>query len=462
MTDARSIHRVLVIAYYFPPLALSGVQRTLKFVKYLPDFDWHPTVLTVEDRGYFAKDSALLDELGGLPVNIRRTQSLDPLHYMRSKNVVRMPGAATLGFLGKISQTLFVPDNKIGWMRKAVAECMRIIKQDSIDVIYATAPPWTDLLIGVELKRRSGLPLLIDYRDAWLDNPLHFYPTPLHKALHRRLEHRALKAADKIITINRPIKERMLRSYDLVSHNDISIIPQGFDQQDFEGLTRQRAKDGKLRILYSGIFYYNRGPENMMLALQALGEKRPETRDRIELHIVGSARDGDIAMARRLGLESQVVTHGYLPHREAVQRLVDADVLWLTIGRGRGEEMMSTGKLYEYLGAMKPILATIPDGAAHRTLEKCGAVFFASPDDPESIMGQLNTLFDLHKNNTLPSPSYEFVSQFERKALTGRLATMLVQLVDTDAAHPRVHTRRAGERSQRHNPDSSITNASSP
>jgi glycosyltransferase involved in cell wall biosynthesis len=459
VSDPLRTHRVLVIAYYFPPLGLSGVQRTFKFVKFLPQHGWHPSVLTVEDRAYFAKDAAMLDELTDLPVKIYRTRSLDPLHILRRKNVVRMPRAATLSLFGKISQSLFLPDNKIGWKRKAVAEGLRIIERDGIDVIFATAPPYTDFLIGEELRRRTGLPLVVDYRDAWLDNPLHFYPTPFHRAIHLRLEQRVLRAASAIITINRPIKEQMVRRYDLVSHNDISIVPHGYDQDDFTGLERKRKTDGILRILHAGTFYYNRSPETMFRALALLGEQHPETRGRIELHLIGSARDVDAAMVRRMGLEQQVITRGYLAHRDTVQELVDADVLWLLIGRGKGEEMMSTGKLFEYLGAMKPVLATIPEGAARQTLEKCGAAFFTAPDDVEGISGQIHALYQLHKNNRLPVPSYAYVSQFDRNILTGALATTLLSVVHT--AHHTVHTRRAADAADSGKPASSISNTSS-
>ncbi|MCZ7554905.1 MAG: glycosyltransferase family 4 protein [Bacteroidia bacterium] len=461
MTETLRTHRVLVIAYYFPPLGLSGVQRTSKFVKYLPQHGWHPSVLTVEDRAYFAKDAALLDELTDLPVQIHRTRSLDPLHLLRRKNVVQMPRAATLSLFGKISQTLLVPDNKIGWKRKAVAEGLRIIERDGIDVIFATAPPYTDFLIGEELRKRTGLPLVVDYRDAWVDNPLHFYATPLHRALHMRLEQRVLRAAAAIITINRPIKEQMVRRYDLVSHNDIRIIPHGYDQDDFTGLERTRKTDGKLRILHAGTFYYNRSPETLFRALALLGERHPETRGTVELHLVGSAREVDAAMVRRMGLEKQVITRGYLAHRDTVQELVNADVLWLLIGRGKGEGMMSTGKLFEYLGAMKPILATIPEGAARQVLEKCGAAFFTAPDDVEAIASQMYALYQLHKSHRLPVPSYSFVSQFDRNILTGALAKTLLSVVDTDAGQHTVHTRRASEAATAGNTVSSISKTTS-
>lgn len=441
--EQRKTHRVLVVAYYFPPLGLSGVQRTLKFVKYLPSFGWEPTVLTVEDRGYFAKDDALLREVDGLPVRIVRTPSLDPLHFFRKKNIVRMPSARTLGALGKVSQSLFIPDNKIGWKKAAVQAALAEIAAHPVDAIFATAPPYTDFLIGLELKQRTGLPLIVDYRDAWLDNPLHFYLTPLHKALHQRLEQRVLRHADHILAINRPIKERILQANPFLSHNDVTILSQGFDQADFDGLASRRKRDGRMRILYAGTFYYNRNPRAFLEALRSLAETAPAVARSIDVHVIGSKREEDAALVRALGLESSVTLHGYLPHGETVQQLIDADVLWMVIGRGKGEDMMSTGKLYEYLGARKPVLACVPDGAARQVLEKGRAAFIADPDDVPGIAAQIRTLFDLFKNDTLPAPSYDYVSQFERKALTGRLAGMLAAALEPGPPVARVRAKSA-------------------
>lgn len=444
MSAGREMHRVLVIAYYFPPLGLSGVQRTLKFVKYLPQFGWQPVVLTVEDRGYFAKDDSLLAELEGLDIEVIRTPSLDPLHLFRRRGVVRMPGGKSLGLLGKLSQSVFIPDNKIGWKKHAVQAALASLERAPVDVIFATAPPYTDFLIGCEIKARTGLPLVVDYRDAWLENPLHFYLTPLHRALHRRKEQRVLRMADRILSINRPIKERILTGYPFLSHGDVSILSQGFDQDDFRGVQRQRPPNAPLRLLYSGTFYYNRSPEAFLRALRALFDREPGLVGDIEAHFVGSAREEDQRLVAGLGLESTVTMHGYLPHREAVQHLVDADVLWMTIGHGRGEDMMSTGKLYEYLGARKPILACVPEGAARQVLAKSGAAFFAPPDDSAAIAEQLHALYTLHKNDRLPAPTYAYVEQFERRNLTGQLSTLFASLLEADPHGTRVRTRHAG------------------
>ncbi len=444
MPEIQRTHRVLVVAYYFPPLGLSGVQRTLKFVKYLPAFGWEPTVLTVEDRGYFAKDEALLRELDGLPVSIIRTPSIDPLHFFRHRDVVRMPSARAHGIMRRLSQSMFIPDNKVGWKKHAVEAAMERLASHPADVIFATAPPYTDFLIGMELKRRTGLPLIIDYRDAWLENPLHFYLTPLHKALHRRLEHRVLRHADHIISINRPIKERILQGSRFLAHSDVTIISQGYDQADFEGVHRGRAPDGRLRILYAGTFYFNRSPRAFLTALRALTDDAPELARSIDVHFVGSKREEDERLVRELGLESTVTLHGYLPHRETIQQLVDADVLLLVIGRGNGEDMMSTGKLYEYLGARKPVLACVPPGAARQVLEKGRAAFFADPDNSKDIAVQIRRLLELSKNDRLPAPSYEYVSQFDRKALTGRLAALFAAALEPGPPVTRIRTRAAG------------------
>src|SRR5579862_8968600 len=163
------LHNVLVIAYYFPPMGLSGVQRTLKFVKYLPQFGWHPTVLSVTPTGYFAQDDALLSELDGLGITIARSGSWDANRVFKSKGTIRMPSERMRKILTFLSDTFFIPDNKIGWKRKALRVARNLMKERHFDVIIATAPPFTDFVIGAQLHDEFGTPLVLDYRDPWLD-----------------------------------------------------------------------------------------------------------------------------------------------------------------------------------------------------------------------------------------------------------------------------------------------------
>ena len=446
MTALPESHNVLVIAYYFPPLGLSGVQRTLKFVKYFPAFGWNPTVLTVEPRGYFAKDESLLEELQNIDVEIVRTRSLDPLHFFRTSDVVQMPSARMHSLMSKLSQCFFLPDNKIGWKRKAVSAARKILKSKPFDAIFATAPPYTDFLIGAQLKKEFRIPLVIDYRDAWLDNPLHFYPTPLHKLIHAHKESSVLRAADAIITINRRIKELTLQRYESVAHGEIAIIPQGFDQSDFDEADASPT-NGKIRFTHSGTFYYNRTPEYFLNGLQQFLERHPGARKQIEIIFIGAISKSYREMIARENLEDVVQCTGYIPHRECISMLKGSNVLWMTLGDDAGDDMMSTGKLFEYIGARKTILGLVPDGIAKRTILEYGNGFTVHPHDVEGIGNTIEKIFLMQKQNSKREVKEEFVQQYERKNLTAQVVKIFHSLIESDSVHPS-HSSSIEQRTQ--------------
>ncbi len=433
--ESAAPRSVLVIAYYFPPLGLSGVQRTLKFVKYLPQFGWQPTVLTVEPRGYLARDESLLAEIADPPVEVVRTPSFDPLHFFRGREIVRLPSAKVYGRLSRLSQLFFIPDNKIGWKRRALARARRLVAERRFDAVYATAPPYTDFLIGKELKREFRIPFVIDYRDAWLENPLHRYWTPLHRLRHHALEKEVLRRADRIVTINRRIKELIVAGYDDVAHGEVEIIPQGFDQEDFDAV-EAAPSDGRMRITYSGTFYYNRSPRHFLEGLRIFLAEHPAARREVAAEFAGNFGDENIRFVREQGLEEQVILHGYVSHRESIAILKRASVLWMVLGGNPGDEMMSTGKLFEYFGARKPVLGCVPDGVARKAIEECGAGFIAPPADPRAVADALARLYHLYQTDALPKPDERFVLQYERRALTGRLAKILHSLVDHEGTFP--------------------------
>ncbi len=225
--------KVLIIAYYFPPLGGSGVQRILKFAKYLPQFGWQPTILTVGPIAYYAKDESLLKEIEHLNIQIIRTQSSGPNAFFRKKrDVVKMPKERIRRLLNFISDIFFIPDNKIGWKRHAVTAASELLSKNKYDVIFATAPPVTDFLIGVELKKRFNIPLVLDYRDSWLNYPFKFFPTPLHRYIHFRKERFVVHKSDMITVTHRRVKEELLMRHKFLRHEDVTILPHGFDPND--------------------------------------------------------------------------------------------------------------------------------------------------------------------------------------------------------------------------------------
>jgi glycosyltransferase involved in cell wall biosynthesis len=435
----RMNNKVLIIAYYFPPMGLSGVQRTLKFAKYLRNYNWEPTVLTVTPTAYYALDYGMLQEVNENKIRTVRTNSLDPTRLFESGKPIKMPHEKWRKLLSGISQAIFVPDNKIGWKHDAVKVGRKLLMEENYDVIFSTAPPYTCHLIGAALSKEFMIPLVLDYRDAWVDNPLHFYVTPFHKMLHQKLEKKVLRASNRIITINRRIKEIMLRRYKFLSYNDISIIPQGYDPEDFQvDNARKLPFSKKMRFTYAGTFYRNRTPKYFLRALSEIVKANPKLRNRIEALFIGNFRKENLALIDALGLSDIVKVHGYLDHKSTVQYLMASDVLWMTIGNGKGEDMVSTGKLYEYIGSRKPILGLVPDGIARNTIIESGAGRVLNPDDVPGIKKAILELYELWEKKQLPEIPLEFAHNFDRIKLAGDLAREFQFQLDYRGSYVRV------------------------
>lgn len=434
ITQSDPPRRVLVIAYYFPPMGLSGVQRTHKFVKYLPQFGWHPTVLTVEPRGYIARDESFLQELEGRDIRIVRTPPAGPGRLFGRKEVVGLPAEWKRKLLSRISDTFFIPDNKVGWRRKAVARALAMHAESPFDLIFATAPPFTDFMIGTEVKRRIGRPLVLDYRDPWVDYPFKFYPTPLHRWRNVVLERRALRASSHVVTTNRRVKEKIIHRHGFLTYHDIDIIPQGFDPEDFPPtVVRGRKKGtavaesaGKMRVTYAGIFWEDRVPDYFLQAIHDLFAEKPRLRGRIEARFVGTFRDENMKLVRKLGLQDAVHVTGYLPHPQCIKELVDSDVLWTTVG----DEYGSPGKTYEYIGARKPILGLVPDGFLKSTILEAGGRAVA-PHDIPGIKKALEDFLAAYEKRQLKGPRGDVVDKYNRVVLTGGLVKIFESLLET-------------------------------
>jgi glycosyltransferase involved in cell wall biosynthesis len=426
---SSEFRKVLVIAYYFPPMGLSGVQRTAKFVKYLPKYGWKPTVLTVSPTGYYAVDPTLLEEVEAAGTEIVRASSLDPNRLFKSKGVVKMPSERVRKVLQFAGDSVFFPDTKIGWRSKAVKAATELLSREKFDLIYATAPPQTDFLIGEALKKKFRLPLVLDYRDAWLDYPFKYYPTPLHRYIHYRLEKRVVKAADHIIVTVRRVKESILKHYLGLDYHDVVIIPQGYDPLDMEvAKTPKPSTRRKMRIAHAGTFYADRNPSTILHALHNVFQEMPQMRGRLELSFVGNARDEDQLLVSKLGLQNDVFLQGYLQHQACTKHLLDSDVLWLVLDN----DYQSPGKLYEYFGTRKPILASVVEGYTKQLILESGAGLCVPLMDLKAHEQALRDLFAQFERNQLKQIPKEFAERYNRIVLTGELARQFETLMDID------------------------------
>lgn|GEM_PF-73285 len=419
-------HRVLVVAYYYPPMGLSGVLRIAKFTKYLHNNGWEPTVLTVGDIGYFAYDYSLLEEVLEAGVKVERTRTVDPLRLLRRRGTIRMPADRRKRFLSGISHMFLQPDNKIGWKRFAVKRAMELAGEERFDVILATAPPFTGFLIGHELQQRLGIPLVVDYRDPWLDNRDYFFATPFHKGYAAGLEETVLKNADSVVVINRKIKERLIARYPFLTHEGVHIIPSGYDPQDFRIASRFPLPRGrKMRFTYAGLFDSSRTPRTFFMALAKIFAQHPETRDEIEVNIVGNFHDMYRRMAVQHGVSSSLLAPGNVEHQQKVRHLLASDVLWLITH----DPVITPGKVYEYIGSRRPILALAPEGGLRSVLASYGAATCVSPDDVDAIADAIYALYRQWLAGTLPVGTVEAAREHDQRLLTERLARVLAHSV---------------------------------
>jgi glycosyltransferase involved in cell wall biosynthesis len=420
-----SPRRILVIAYYFPPMGLSGVQRTLKFVKYMPQFGWHPTVLTVAPGGYFARDESLLEELHSPDIRIERTETVGPGKLFATTEIVKLPSERWRKLLSRISDSFFVPDNKIGWRKRAVAKALELHRENPFDLVFATAPPFTDFLIGTDVKTKINKPLVFDYRDPWFDYPFRFYPTPLHKWRHYVLERNALRASSHVITTNRRVKETLIARYPFLTYHDVDIVSQGFDPEDFKLNGVIQRPQGKMRITYAGVFWEDRVPDFFLQALHDLFEEKPGLRNKVEACFVGNFREENLKIVEQLGLRDTVRVLGYLPHRECVGQLVASDVLWMIVG----DEFGSPGKTYEYIGAGKPILGCAPEGFLKSAILEAGGKVVA-PDDIGGIKSAIEEYIAQFERKALKGPKPDVVEKYSRVSLTGQLVKIFESLFE--------------------------------
>ncbi len=423
--------KVLIISYYFPPMGMGGVQRTLKFAKYLLEHDWQPVVITISPKKYFAIDEFLLAEALESGIIIERT-SKKPLDV--SQIVTRIPKERLRWIRSRISQFFFIPDSKILWKRKAIKKINEIWeKYGGFQIVYATAPPYTDFLIGQEIKRKYKIPLVVDYRDAWVDSPvLNFYPTPFHKSANMKRERRVLKDANIVLTTNRRVKEMIISRYGNIEYNDVKIFTHGYDSEDFEqALLKRLPLTNKMRITYSGSFY-TRNPKFYFNSIKLLLSSHPELKDKVEFLFLGLFTKEYLKYAKKLGIIGSLNLPGYVNHGECVKYILASDVLFLLISRGDNEDAALPGKVGEYIGSRKNIIACIPDGVTKKLLSKYNAIKFVPDEDPEKIANAMYEYYKLWEVNKMPEANKDMVNKYDRKNMTIELARELNYLLDVE------------------------------
>jgi len=416
---------VLFIVYYFPPMGGSGVQRPLKFVKYLREFGWNPIVLCPEPGAYHTFDDSLDRELKSLEIEIHRVKGNTIFHsFGGKKKRVQFPSTIE-NLLRKVSTFFWMPDNKKGWIEPALNKASEIISNQSIDAVFSTANPYSNLILAKKIKERFQIPLIMDLRDEWLESHLIDYPTSWHYKKMKRIENETLSSADIITVINDAYKESFGNRF---PQKEIRVLSNGYDPEDFSRVFKPN-RNKEITILYSGLFYGDRKPDNFLKAVKNVISERPDLKKFLKLQFQGGLDSASKQIIMDLSLSEITEDLGYIPHKKAVQNLLKADILLLMMGHLSKANLVTVGKLFEYFATNKPIFALIPEGETMNLLNKYRSYYIADPNSVEAIKYSLLNIIEDYQNDTIPEANADFAKKFDRQILTGNLGILLDKIV---------------------------------
>jgi len=410
---------VLFIAYHFPPLAGGGTFRSLKFVKYLPEFGWLPTVITTNTKNYWAYDETLLQEVPK-KVKIIRAEELDPfyLHIILSK--------IGLGKLyQKIRDRFFIPDEKIGWIPFAYRKAVKELKKEKYDLIFSTSPTPCAHIIAVKLSYRFNLPWIADYRDHWTLNPDYRYDLSRYK-IENNIENQLHHKAASIIINTEGNKNDILETFKDIPSKKYTVIHNGSDTTF--PIEKNNKKHNKFRMIYTGTFYGRRNPITFMKSLSQI--KKDIRINEIEVNFIGNSQWDINDLSKKYEISDIVHFSPFLPIQELNNQIIESDVLLLFIDSTPNSPHVVPSKLYDYLFSNRPVLGIINDGNAKEILKKSNLGFFADPDSPEDIKNQILNLYHLWETGQLHvEPNWEYIQRFHRRNLTEQLAEMFDSIV---------------------------------
>jgi glycosyltransferase involved in cell wall biosynthesis len=440
---------VLFVSYYFPPAGGPGVQRVAKFARYLGEFGWTPIMLVPENPEYQALDESLAKELPA-DLIIRKARIFEPYDLYRkftgvkkgvSLDVTVNKRDAKKSLKQRVAEfiraTLFIPDARIGWYRNAVAEGMKITKEYPISMIYSSSPPYTVSLVARKISKLSGIPWVAGFRDPWTgfesSTPNRWF---LPKAIDKKLERSVFTDAKMVDVAWEGIREDVRGKYLEIPASKFVHIPNGFDSADFpehdiiKRAVRQRSE--KFVITYSGSLYGPRNPKTFLEAIRKLIASGSVEKEKLHLRFVGRFGPDIHEMLDAPHVASMVEKIDYVAHSRAVELVQDSDALLLIVDDTATVGAIVPGKVYEYLGAMRPLIAFAPpDGAIGELLKETNGGKAIAQSDSDSAATYIKTLYDAWQRGEQTSSvmKTDLISKYERREQTRCLAEVFDSLL---------------------------------
>lgn len=423
--------KILIISYYWPPAGGPGVQRWLKFVKYLPDFAIEPHVYVPDNPTYPLLDEKLVDEVSNKAIIIKQP-IFEPygLASIFSKNKTKkissgiMPHQKKQSFVEKamlwVRGNVFIPDARVFWVKPSVTFLKRYLKEHQIDTIITTGPPHSLHLIGLQLKKELNITWLADFRDPWTTIGYHkeLKLSSWAARKHKALEKEVMNSCDQLIVTSPTTKIE----FEAITTKPIEVITNGYDLEQVS----KKPLDGKFTLAHIGSLLSARNPIILWKALQELIAENRVFKEQFQLKLIGAVSAEVEESIAKFGLSNHVNNLGYLSHDDAIVAQYSSQVLLLIEIDSEETKCIIPGKLFEYMVSERPIIAIGPENADFaQIIKETNTGTFFTYNELESLKTQIQLCFEQYQQNNLKVFPVG-LQQYSRKALSEKLAKLLL------------------------------------
>jgi hypothetical protein len=430
--------KVLIITYYWPPSGGAGVQRWLKFVKYLRDFGWEPVIYTPSNPEFPVIDDTLANDIPA-GIEVISTPIWEPYEFYKKITGKKSNTKINSGFLNDLKSpglferlsvwirgNIFIPDARKFWIKPSVRFLVKYLKENPADAIVSTGPPHSVHLIALSIKNRLNIPWLADFRDPWTD--IDYYREMKISAFadkkHKSLELKTIRGCNAMVVVSRDMKV----NYEKMGGNNVHLVTNGFDPADMD--IRDVVRDTKFSVAHIGTLPPSLNLKGLWQVLSELSESIPSFGNDLEIKLVGKVDQSVIDDISAFNLTDRFTRIEYVAHNKVALLMKQTAILLLAINKeSPNAKGILTGKFFEYLASGRPILAIGPtDGDLARILDETGAGFISEYDDLKSIKKIILAMYKKYLQNNLNN-NLKGIEKYSRKNLTSELAVILNQMI---------------------------------
>jgi glycosyltransferase involved in cell wall biosynthesis len=418
--------KVLIITYYWPPAGGSGVQRWLKFVKYLQNFGIEPVVYTVDDVRYPKEDDSLSKEIPkGITILKQPIWEPTDLFFWKKKKQKKkdISNSTNSGVLSFIRGNFFIPDPKVFWVRPSVKFLENYLKENKVDVLISTGPPHSMHLIAHQLQQKTNIKWLADFRDPWsnLYYNKEFKQSQFAIIRNKKLENTILKNADCVLTVSNSLKNEFEKQA-----KRVEVITNGFDSEVL--VSNAITLDKRFSISYIGLLPKQSNPKLFFSALQKICIENADFKKDLKLNFIGDISDEVKNEIQINNLSENTEFFGYVSHKKAIEYQQKTQVLLLLIPNIANAQGILTGKLFEYLTTNRPIFAISPDNKdLEEILVQTNTGFMLDYKNELKIREAIEAMYHRYKKGFLGVDAKN-IDKYHRKQLTKELAIIIKSL----------------------------------